>query len=680
MKITPGSDVALFNGLLARLIERSDFDADYISAHTSGFEDAALAAQACSEEEIADITGLSLQQLHTFYDTFIDTARTVTIYSQGVNQSSAGTDKVNAIINCHLATGRIGKPGSGPFSVTGQPNAMGGREVGGLANMLAAHMEIDNVEHRGIVQTFWGSPRIAQKPGLKAVELFDAVHDGRIKALWIMATNPVVSLPEADKVRTALERCPFVVVSDVERSTDTADLAHVLLPSSAWGEKDGTVTNSERRISRQRAFTAAPGLARADWWQFAEVAKRMGFGPAFAWTSPSEIFAEYAALTGVANGGTRDLDLSRYATLQDDAYDALPPTQWPQAQGTTDTSARMFGDGRFFTPDRRARFIPTTYRPARSLATTAFPFILNTGRLRDQWHTMTRTGRSARLAAHVAEPFVEINPADATKLGLDAAGLARVWSPSGQAVLRVQVTDRIPEGQAFAPIHWTAQTARQGRIGTVIAAHVDGVSGQPELKHTAVALEPFPARWFGFATSTAQPEMQGFDYFATARTEAGYRAEIAGLDALSDPADIVARLWPNISDDAEILSYRDATRGDSRILAFWGTRLIAALFLASNPVSCARTFIVGEIGKDYDDAHSRLRLLAGRASGATADIGPIVCSCFGVGRNQIATCVRSGGADSVELVGKLTGAGTNCGSCRAEIGGIIHANRIAEAV
>ena len=281
LAIAADGDVALFTGLLAYLGQHNALDRTYITAHTTGFGQALFAASALDLAGIAAATGLGEDELVRFYSLFAATANTVTVYSQGVNQSSSGTDKVNAIINCHLATGRIGKPGAGPFSVTGQPNAMGGREVGGLANMLAAHMEIENPEHRDRVQRFWSAPAVAEKPGLKAVEMFQAVADGRIKALWIMATNPVDSMPDADAVEAAIKACPFVVVSDVLAKTDTVRHAHVRLPAAAWGEKDGSVTNSERRISRQRAFLATPGEARADWWIVAEVAKRMGFDEAF---------------------------------------------------------------------------------------------------------------------------------------------------------------------------------------------------------------------------------------------------------------------------------------------------------------------------------------------------------------------------------------------------------------
>ena len=315
LAIAPDSDIPLFAGLLAHLAEAGAIDADYVEKHTSGLSEALDRARSVSLAGIASMTGLSERELQAFYSLFARTEKAVTVYSQGVNQSSIGTDKVNAIINCHLATGRIGRPGMGPFSVTGQPNAMGGREVGGLANMLAVHLDIENPEHRDIAQRFWKSPAIADKQGLKAVDLFRAVADGRIKALWIMATNPVDSMPDADAVKKALEICPFVVVSDIDAETDTTPFADVLLPSAAWGEKNGTVTNSERRISRQRAFLPPAGEAKPDWWQMAEVGKRLGFEEAFDWPGPAAIFAEYAAMTAFENSGSRDLDIGAHAGI-----------------------------------------------------------------------------------------------------------------------------------------------------------------------------------------------------------------------------------------------------------------------------------------------------------------------------------------------------------------------------
>ncbi|MFP5344866.1 MAG: molybdopterin-dependent oxidoreductase, partial [Gammaproteobacteria bacterium] len=361
LALRSGSDVALFNGLLGYLYANGRRNEGYIRAHTEGVEAAVNSALASvpGVEAAALQCGLDATQVQAFFDLFAATEKTVTVYSQGVNQSAQGTDKVNAIINCHLLTGRIGRPGMGPFSFTGQPNAMGGREVGGLANQLAAHMELEIPEHRARVQRFWQSPVIADKPGLKAVDMFRALGEGKIKAIWIMATNPVVSLPDADAARKALQSCEFVVVSDCVRHTDTTAYGHVLLPAAAWGEKDGTVTNSERRISRQRKFLPTPGEARPDWWIIAQVAKRMGYTHAFNYSSPAQIFNEHAALSGFENDGARDFDISGLCGLDEAAYDTLPPAQWPVVQPGSAGTPRLFGDGKFYTPSGRRALSPS---------------------------------------------------------------------------------------------------------------------------------------------------------------------------------------------------------------------------------------------------------------------------------------------------------------------------------
>ncbi|MFT6092042.1 MAG: assimilatory nitrate reductase catalytic subunit, partial [Sulfitobacter sp.] len=342
LQIAPDGDIALFNRLLAHLADGGKLDATFTGNHVNGVAEAISAARASNTAD----TGLTPHELNAFFTLWAQTEKVVTIYSQGVNQSSCGTDKVNAILNCHLATGRIGRAGAGPFSVTGQPNAMGGREVGGLANMLANHLELDNADHRQVVQDFWDSPTICTKPGLKAVDLFEACANGQIKALWVISTNPAVSLPDSDGVAAAIVKVPFVVTSDIMEKTDTNDLAHVLLPATGWGEKDGTVTNSERRISRQRAFLPAPGSARPDWEILSDVAARMGFAEAFDYQKPADIFAEYVALDTAASHFARDLDLSIFA---DADYAGLIPTQWPR------NDHRFFADGRFYHPDGKAR-------------------------------------------------------------------------------------------------------------------------------------------------------------------------------------------------------------------------------------------------------------------------------------------------------------------------------------
>ena len=363
LPVAPGSDVALFNHLLTAIAD-SGHITSYATNHITGLDAALTAARA----DDGTATGLSPHQLAQFTALWTQAEKVVTVFSQGVNQSSSGTDKVNAIINCHLATGRIGKPGMGPFSMTGQPNAMGGREVGGMANMLACHLEIENPAHRAAVQTFWNAPTMAAKLGLKAVDMFRAVADKKIKALWIICTNPAASMPEADAVLTAIAGCDFVVVSDCSATTDTAKLADVILPATTWGEKDGTVTNSDRTVSRQRAALPAPGQARHDWDIVADVGRRMGWAKAFDYTSPAEIFREHAALSGIAGTLGADFDISG---LVDTDYTTLQPTRWPVSD--TKTGGRFFADGQFYTPDRKAHMLPLTHRAPIAQTTEKHP-------------------------------------------------------------------------------------------------------------------------------------------------------------------------------------------------------------------------------------------------------------------------------------------------------------------
>ncbi|MBC7283156.1 molybdopterin-dependent oxidoreductase, partial [Hoeflea sp.] len=600
------------------------------------------------------------------------------VYSQGINQSDTGTDKVNAIINCHLATGRIGRPGMGPFSVTGQPNAMGGREVGGLANMLAAHMEIENPLHRDRVQRFWRSPVIAERPGLKAVDLFQAVGDGRIKALWIMATNPVDSMPDAGAVEAALESCPFVVVSDIMADTDTIRHAHVKLPSLGWGEKEGTVTNSERRISRQRAFLPVPGEARADWWQMAEVGRRMGHGEAFVYPDAAAIFREYAAQTAYENDGSRDLDIGVCAEIDAEAYDALAPFQWPQpaGQGADGGDRRFFAEGGFYTADRRARFVPVS-PPAGGVARTDLRFTLNTGRIRDHWHTMTRTGKSARLSAHIAESFAEIHPRDAKALAIGEADLVRVENDRGEIVLRALISLRQQPGNIFVPMHWTDQWASSARVDRLVAPVVDPVSGQPALKRTAATLAKFEAGLYGFVVNRDRPVLEGADYWAVARAAGGWRAEFALVEAPADSQAFICKLL-GLDSGTSLLSFADPRSGLTRHAAFDGARLLGAVYLSGRPVAVSRSWAADQLDEDFANLSSRWRVIAGRPANDMPDKGSIVCACMNVGVNDIVGAIRNGCA-SVDAISRATTAGTNCGSCKSEIKGLLDEHQIIAA-
>lgn len=668
LAIKPDGDTALFVGLLKSLVERNAVDSEFIAVSTNGFGAALDIARNWTLEKVAEATGLSVRDLAIFYDLFAANSRTITVFSQGVNQSATGTDKVNAIVNVHLATGRIGMPGMGPFSVTGQPNAMGGREVGGLANMLAAHMDFEpaNIER---LRRFWRSERVAEKPGLKAVELFDAIAAGRVKALWIMATNPVDSMPEADKVRAAIRACPFVVVSDMNSATDTAVEAHVRLPAAGWGEKNGTVTNSERRISRQRPFLKLPGEARPDWWIVSQVARRMGFADAFPYTRPGEIFAEHAALSAFENDGSRDFDLSG---LMHAEYDGLQPVQWPVR--SVRSTARMFTDGRFFTADGRARFVAVA--PPPPIVPPPGMLVLNTGRVRDHWHTMTRTGKTPRLSAHMAEPFAELHPDDAFEKSIRHASLVRLESRHGSALVRALVTDRQQKGSVFVPMHWSGQFSAAGRIDALVTGQTDPQSGQPALKMATVTVGPALARRYGFAVSRKRPELGGADYWAIAATTGGWRAELAFLDDVADPVGWARpAFWAG--DDPALLTITDKATGRQSLALFEGEELVFALFLSPDPVLVSRQWAVSLLTEQIKPAR-RADILVGRPGADRSDPGPIVCACFSVGANQIAEAARAG-CHTVDAIGAALKAGTNCGSCRAEIRGLIELNRLEAA-
>ncbi len=658
LAIRPNGDTTLFGSLLSEIVRRGAVDRDYVAAHVSGFEQTVDAARAMNPDD----TGLPADDIRRFHDMWIGAEKVVTVFSQGVNQSLGGTDKVNAILNCHLATGRIGRPGMGPFSVTGQPNAMGGREVGGLANTLACHLEIENPTHRKAVQQAWRSPTICTKPGLKAVDLFRACESGRIKALWIMGTNPAVSLPDADSVSRAIARVDFTVVSEVVNRTDTSILTDVQLPATAWGEKTGTVTNSERRISLQRAFLPAPGETRPDWQIICEVARRMGWGDAFAFDSPAAIFREHAALSGRAAALGRDFDISGLADISDAEYAALAPVQWPVTSRAAGTE-RFFAQGGFFHADGKARMVPVSAMPVP--ADTAQTLCLNTGRIRDQWHTMTRSGKSARLNQNQAEPFAEIHPKDARFLGVADAELLKIESARGQAVVRAKITDGIGPGALFVPMHWSNTHAPTGRINACIPAVTDPVSGQPASKAVQVRACRFTPHWYGFAAS-ARAMSPGLAYSAVARTATGWRCELAG-NAAPDNWEDQARRILNL-DTGGVSVMRDPARGTVRIAIHQGAVLKGVFFASPRPIRVARELAISRINRDV----SALVALAGLPMSDQPDPGPIVCACFNVGAHAIHDAIRHG-ATSVEAVGKCTAAGTNCGSCKPDLQALIDA-------
>jgi assimilatory nitrate reductase catalytic subunit len=670
LPIAPGMDTLLFCGLLVHLADTHTLDYHYIDTHTVAFENTLARAReiACNTTRTARLTGLPEADIKRFYELFQATSQAVTCFSQGVNQSAQGTDKVNAIINCHLATGRIGKPGAGPFSLTGQPNAMGGREVGGLANQLAAHMgfaplDIDRVRR------FWSAPRIATREGLKAVQMFDAIAAGTIKALWVMGSNPAASLPRAGAVSGALKKLDLLVVSDNVLSNDTIKTgAHVLLPAAAWGEKDGTVTNSERRISRQRAFLPLPGEARPDWWIVSQLARRMGFAESFAYRSAADVFREHAALSAFENHGERDFDLGALVSMSDEQFESLEPVQWPTRAGRQDENRRLFAEGGFSTADRKARFI-APQRPTLAAKTSkTFPFRLNTGRIRDQWHTMTRSGLSPRLGQHLPQPFVEVHPDDAQLSGLRDGGFARVASHFGTCVLIVSVNPGQRRGSLFAPIHWTAETSSSARIGEVVAANVDPISGQPETKATPATITPVKFDFRGFMLTRSPVEMPAETWWVKVAVNGGVGYLFAGDQSLAEWRDYARGLFTT---DLETADYIDEPRGIYRIASFRHGRLDGCVFVG--PVDTAQCWngIADLFAASTLSGSDRRILLSGRTANGLEQAGPLVCSCFGVGLIAIKAALASGRASSVEGIGKVLRAGTNCGSCLPEIKRIV---------
>ena len=681
LSIKSGTDHILFNGLLVYLNNANKKNELFVDNHTDGL-DAALSmaeSHAASSEVVEKHCGLELDVVEQFYKLFARTERVVTVYSQGINQWSFGTDRVNSIINCHLFTGRIGRLGMGPFSVTGQPNAMGGREVGGLANQLAAHMAIENESHRSLVKTFWDSPSIAEHEGLKAVELFDAIDTGKIKAVWIMATNPAVSLPNSNKVKQALEKCEFVVVSDCVKDTDTTRYANVLLPAKTWGERDGTVTNSERRISRQRAFLSSPDEARADWWIISEVAKRMGFSDGFSYSDSAAIFKEHARLSGYKNNVVdgnklRDFDISGLQELSNGEYENLKPIQWPITLDAIDGTARLFANGHFYTDNHKAQFIAVKNTSALHDLSTKYPLRLNTGRIRDQWHTMTRTSKSVKLSGHIYEPFVEIHPVDAEKFSLLDNELAQVTSSLSHIVCRVNISESQQQGKVFIPFHWSNEFASNAVVDSLISDEVDPISGQPEYKSTPVNIKSYEAKWYGFVLSRRKLVLDNASYWSCSRGQDVWRYEIAGNDIPGDWAKCARSLLCQHAEEVEWTEYHDSAVNRYRAARIENGRLESCIFIGPDFLLPERDWLLKLFKDDNLNETDRKSVLTGKPDNGIKDTGKTVCACFNVGINTLVDTIKSEKLTTPEQVGELLRAGTNCGSCLPEIKEIINLN------
>ncbi|MEQ4515339.1 nitrate reductase [Pantoea agglomerans] len=656
LPLRPGSDTALFSGLLHWLAQQDGIDASMLP-HLNGVDETLTAAAQWGVARVAEACDLTVQQVAHFFQLFSQHDRVLTLWCMGINQSATGSDNNQAILNLHLLTGKIGRAGCGPFSLTGQPNAMGGREVGGLANQLAAHMNFTEADCER-VQRFWRSPAIAREPGLTALDLFRALADGTVKAVWIMGTNPAVSMPEGNRVAQALAACPLVIVSDVMAQTDTSAFANILLPAQGWGEKNGTVTNSERRISRQRAFAAAPGDARPDWWLLSQVARRLGFDEGFNWQHPAEIFREHAALSGFENRGARAFDISGLAQLSNADWDALRPVQWPVNAACPQGCARLFGNRRFFHPDGKARlWVPAT--PVVAPREPAYPLLMNTGRVRDQWHTMTRTGLVPRLMQHCDEPFVALHPADAATYGVTAGGLARVQSVQGWISVRVRVDAGMRRGELFVPMHWNRQFSQQSHVDLLVAARACPFSGQPALKQTSVRILPLRVSWQGWLWQREIAQPTGLRYWARTPYPAVQRYAVAGEGS--------PQVW---LDGQVVLSgcHRQVATGsgnDYRLLAWRDGELQLAFYAGSVLPSIDSAWVAEAFSHAPQDAAGRHSVLAGQPAQGAAT-GRIICSCMAVGEQTILQAVAQG-CRTTQALGEKLKCGTQCGSCIPEL-------------
>jgi len=711
LAILPGTDVALYNGMLHILARDGLLDMAFVQRHTHGFEDLMALLHDFTPEAVARTCGIAQTDLATAARWFGDHTPTLSLYCQGLNQSSSGTDKNAALINLHLATGQIGQPGAGPFSLTGQPNAMGGREVGGMANLLSAHRDLGKPEDRAEVAAFWGLPEVPAQPGLTAVEMFEAAARGEIKALWIACTNPAQSLPDQATVRKALAMAEFVVVQEAFATTATCQHADLLLPASTWGEKDGTVTNSERRISRVRAAVAPAGEARHDWAIFTALGRRLearlpertarylpGTATLFPYASPESIWNEHRDSTR-----GRDLDITglSYALL-----DTAGPQQWPMPQGASQGTARLYTDGRFPTPDGRARFAALRCQPVHEPRDQRFPFSLNTGRLRDQWHGMSRTGTLGRLFGHVAEPTLDMHPADMARMGVQNGDLVQVQSRRSQLIAPVQADDGLAPMQTYMAMHWGQEALSgldsHGRPVPGVNSLTDPTfcpkSKQPELKHAAVRIHPaaLPWRLVGVAWLPAdqalavreqlRPWMAAFAFAScvlfgregegdanAAAAQVGVllrtgHSEAPGASAVRQIEDMLTMGGMGGTD---VLRYDDPSRGQHRAMRLQrgsdGTHL-RAFVLAGN--IAAETWLRPLLQDALRvDALGHALLQPDREpQGATKPRGKQVCTCFNVSETDIAGAMGACPMDAdigmrLALVQGALKCGTNCGSC-----------------
>ena len=710
LALRPGTDVMLFHGLLHIMSWEGWLDTAYIQAHTTGFDALKARVRDCTPELVARTCGLRKEDLLTAARWFATSPATLSLYCQGLNQSTSGTDKNAALINLHLATGQMGRAGAGPFSLTGQPNAMGGREVGGLAKLLSAHRDLANPQHRAEVAALWGVPGVPERPGRTAVEMFQAAADGEIKALWIACTNPAQSLPDQATVRRALQRAELVVVQEAFAGTATCAYADLLLPATSWGEKTGTVTNSERRISRVRAAVPAPGAARHDWVAVVDFAQRLEarLRPGQPTLFPYAIDAPEAGAEAIwnehrASTRGRDLDITglSYALLD------RAPQQWPMPQGSAHGRVRLYEDGLFPTADGRARFADVAFRPVAEPREARYPFALTTGRLRDQWHGMSRTGTLGRLFGHAPEPAVQLHPQDIARHRLAPGDLVHVTGKRGSIVVPVQADSSLALGQAFMAMHWGSEFLGGSASTGVPLAGVNALtnpafcpsSRQPELKHAAVKILKAELPWslLGLAwladAEVAQRQaglrecMAAFPFascvpFGRDRTGLLFRA--AAHEPA--PAALLSRIEGLLGlGGAQALRYADARRGQRRTVRLVhaaGEARLEAFLLAGDirAESWIKPLLQDELPAQ---AYGRQLLMPGaKPPLAVQARGRQVCTCADVSAPQVEAHLGACRGDGAQRLASLQAAlkcGTYCGSCAPELKRMVRAAMSAAA-
>ena len=699
LAILPGSDVALFHGMLHVMLWEKLVDERYIEAHTDGFDALRNIVREYSPQAVAEICGVRADDIVTAARWFAGSAATLSLYCQGLNQSTSGTAKNASLINLHLATGHIGRAGAGPFSLTGQPNAMGGREVGGLATSLAAHRDLANPAHRAEIQRLWGVDRVPSEAGLTAVKLFDAMRRGTVKMVWIACTNPAQSLPDLPNVRAALEAAELVVLQEAYGNTETAAFADVLLPATSWGEKDGTVTNSERRISRVRAALPKPFEARHDWEIVCDFARRLEYRgqtpffvprkrepdphirTLFPFATPEEIWNEHRETTR-----GRDLDITglSYALL-----DARGPQHWPFPEGAATGKARLYEDGRFETPDGRARFFAEKHKPVAEPVDARYPLRLITGRLRDHWHGLSRTGTVAALFGHVREPRLGMNPNDMARRGIHEGDLVRVQSRRGALHVIAAADQETRSGQVYLPMHWGKRflggQASEG-VNTVTSPAFDAHSHQPELKHAAVKVVGVELPWRVVAFAEIEPDRVAatFDAMQALQDDVAFMsAALIGRDRpgilfraaheASPGVEWIATLDKLLDlQGGDVLRYEDTRRALSRRIRILDDRLLGVRLTGEAGAIASgewlREWLVS--GKPVAEIRRLLLSPATHAPSGFVMAGRVICQCFNVSEPEIAACLANCAGDTLQKLEALKAelkCGTNCGSCVPEL-------------